>query len=81
MNKHTIKNNAEKAGRSAVQLDICISALSSEIRRLESNEKEGDVNYTAVFLDGIKEMLNHQIDHLFQIKHDLNIELETDKQK
>ena len=82
MNKHTIKYNALQAERAAVQLDVCISALSSEIRRIErKTEEKGELDYASMFLGGIEDILQNQIDHLFQIKHDLFLELKEEDRK
>ncbi len=73
MNDLEIKYAALRAERSAVKLDVSMTALYSEIERLEkkSEEKDGDDIYSAMFLDGIHGIIQEVIEELFQIKHDL----------
>jgi len=82
MNKHTIKQNALRAESSAVQLDVCLSALSHVIEGLKREaEKKDEVDYRCMFMGGIKDIIEDQIDHLFQIKHDLFLELKEKDRK
>ena len=81
MNKPDIKYNALKAERIAVKLDVCLITLNREIESLEKEaDIVGEVNYTVNLLNGVEEIIQKQIEDLFQIKHDLLLELkEKDK--
>ena len=82
MNKHTIKKNALQAESSAVQLDICLAGLSGIIKGMKREaEKKDEVDYRCMFIGGIKDIIEDQIDHLFQIKHDLLLELKEEDRK